>query len=95
MAAPGLASPWHSQLGSGLVGKQQLFQGRPSCKLKASPLSDRHQDGRLGATLGHHLRAIGKARIKELAEPGFGVLNGPSMHKTLQMTSFLTSLPFC
>lgn len=57
--------------------QQQLLQRRSCRHPQPAPLVHRYENCSFRAALRDHLRSLGQALLKELAEPGFCILNGP------------------
>jgi hypothetical protein len=88
-----IAALGQNQIGAGRIRQQQLLERRTCGNLKSPPLFNGNQHGGINAATGHDLGAFRNADIQKFAEPGFRVLNRPSLHDdAFDLTRWMTSL---
>src|SRR5216683_1218465 len=74
------ATRWHLEIATAFIGEQKLLERPRRSSLQPTPLGNRNQHGSFLAALGHKLRALLEAGLKQFAEARFCVLDRPRFH---------------
>jgi hypothetical protein len=77
------ATRWDFEIATAFIGEQKLLERPRRSALQPTPFSNRNQHGSFLAALGHKLRALLKASLKQFAESRFCVLDRPWFHAGL------------